>query len=255
MLLFNNDFLGYEPVEHNVLFSGNDSWELYQKNLKIQPIDWYYRTNQISYIRNKNGHRCKNIKDIDLDNYILFTGCSHTEGIGLELEKTYPYLVSKELNCDYYNLAIGGSGIDTLSYNLITWFSTIKKKPKFLVLQWTHHNRFITVKDKNKNTYETCGPWSTDDDNKNMLIYGAANGFFETKRNMMRTLLKNLIDFPVIEIANLNAKFNDDTIILDPIKKDFARDEVHFGILSNLKYASIIKTRIKDKYNHELNYN
>jgi DNA polymerase III alpha subunit len=52
------------------------------------------------------------IEDIDLNNYILFIGCSHTEGIGLELQTTYPYLVSEELKCDYYNLGLGGTGID-----------------------------------------------------------------------------------------------------------------------------------------------
>ena len=100
MLSLNNDFLGYHPKEHNVRFSGTDTSKIFLENLKTQSNDWYYRSNIISYDRNSNGHRCKNIDEIDLNNYILFIGCSHTEGIGLKLEDTYPYLLSNKLECD-----------------------------------------------------------------------------------------------------------------------------------------------------------
>ena len=39
MLLLNNDFIGYEPLEHNVLFSGSDTEELYNQNLKSKSIE------------------------------------------------------------------------------------------------------------------------------------------------------------------------------------------------------------------------
>ena len=58
MLSLNNDFLGYHPCEHNVSFSGSDTKELFEHNLKTQTNDWYYRTDQISYVRNNIGHRC-----------------------------------------------------------------------------------------------------------------------------------------------------------------------------------------------------
>ena len=53
-------------------------------------------------------------QEIILNNYILFTGCSHTKGVGLALEDTYPYLLAQKLNCDYYNLALGGTGQDVM---------------------------------------------------------------------------------------------------------------------------------------------
>jgi hypothetical protein len=252
MYSLNNDFLGYHPSKHNVNFSGSDTEELYQQNLKTQPNDWYYRTNQISYVRNSNGHRCKDIEDIDLDNYILFTGCSHTEGIGLKLEDTYPYLMSKKLNIDYYNLAIGGSGIDTLSYNLMTWFSTVKKKPKFVVLQWTYHNRFVanTIIDKNTDNYELYGSWSTNNDVQNMLVSGDLCGYFEVKRDMMRILLKNVIDCPIIEVAYPNARFNPNIhgLPVAMYNKDYdARDYIHAGVDANIRYSEFILTKLKDK--------
>jgi hypothetical protein len=257
MLSFNNDFIGYEPAEHNVLFSGNDDEELYQTNLKTKPIDWYYRNKHISYIRNKNGHRCKDIEDIDLNNYILFIGCSHTEGIGLELQTTYPYLVSEELKCDYYNLGLGGTGIDVLAYNLITWFSVVKQKPKLVILQWSNHVRFISQLPNSisKNIYYPYGSWSTGLDVDKFLLLGHDIGFFDTRRTMMYNLIKNSINCPIIEIAPLNSKFNDEATLMPDIKNDYARDGLHYGIASNIGFASIITDTIKDKYKHELNNN
>jgi len=255
MVSLNNNFLGHHLLEHNVEFSGSDSEEVYLKHLHLQPKDWYYRTNSISYIRNSNGHRCKEIEDIDLNNYILFAGCSHTEGIGLELEKTYPYLISKSLNCDYYNLSIAGTGIDVLVYNLITWFAIVRQKPKIVVIQWPDNPRYILKynddqkKQTENNIYTLHGPWNyTNEDMTKFLVAGHIIGFFDTRRTMIYNLIKNTIDRPIIEVAYSTAKFNDNTIPLEIIRTDYARDGMHYGISANLKNASNISNIIKDKY-------
>lgn len=258
MLAINNDYIGYDPTEHNATFTGSDSEELYEQNLKTQLADWHYRTNPITYVRNSNGHRCRAVEDIDLNNYILFSGCSHSEGIGLELENTYPYLISKSLGCDYYNLGVGGSGYDILTHNLITWFSKVKHKPKIVIIQWPEYTRFIAkspYEHSNTNSLMAYGSWSTEVGVDKFCGIGHDIGFFETRRTMMYKLIKNFIDCPIIEIAYDNAKFNDDIITLEPIRKDFARDFRHYGILSNMKYTSIITDIIVDKYKHELNNN
>jgi hypothetical protein len=257
MFLLNNDFIGYHPKEHNVAFSGNDTEELYTHNLKSKPNDWYYRANPISYVRNMHGHRCNEIEDIDLDNYILFSGCSNAEGIGLELEKTYPYLVSKALKCDYYNLGLGGTGIDVLAYNLITWFFTVKQKPKLVIIQWPNHVRFVSKvpSDPEQHSYRPFGPWSKEVEVGKFLLAGHDIGFFDTKRTMMYNLIKNVINCPIIEITSPNLKFNNEAILITPIKNDYARDTLHYGILSNIKFADIVVDIIKDKYKHELKNN
>ena len=44
---------------------------------------------------NTSGFRMsKELDDIDLDNYCLFLGSSHTEGVGVEIEQRYSTLVS-----------------------------------------------------------------------------------------------------------------------------------------------------------------
>lgn len=259
MLLLNNDFIGYHPDEHSVLFSGGDTEESYQKNLKKQPSDWYYRDRQIVYNRNSNGHRCREIQDIDLDNYILFSGCSHSEGIGLELENTYPYLISKSLSCDYYNLSLGGTGYDALLYNLITWFSKVKRKPKVVIIQWPDYTRFISKcppeYNKNPDTLMGNGRWSTQIGVDKFLAIGHDIGFFETRRTMAYRLIKNLIDRPIIEVSYRDSIFNADTVELLPLHKDYARDFLHYGIFSNIKHTSIITNIIIDKYKHELKNN
>jgi hypothetical protein len=248
MLLLINDFIGYEPIEHNVVFSGSDSEELYIKNLKSKSIDWYYRTKQISYIRNSNGHRCKEIKDINLSNYILYAGCSHTEGIGLELEKTYPYLLSKSLGCDYYNISIGGSGIDVLLHNLIVWFGTVKQKPKLVIIQWPFWARYARFTEEPTNTNLQNNYISTISGIKDhTLMEGEGVHYFKTIEHLARIKLNHIIDVPIINVglAEFPSIINDDFVIFD--NSDNARD-THMGIESNKNLASKLYNRM-----HEIN--
>jgi hypothetical protein len=99
------------------------------------------------------------------------------------------------------------------------------------------------------------GAWSTENGIEKFLIAGHDVGFFDTRRTMMHTLIKNVITCPIIEVAYKDAKFNDDIIALTRITTDFARDDMHSGIPSNIRYASIITDIIKDKYNYEFNNN
>lgn len=262
MLSLNNDFIGYHPKEHNVAFSGSDSEELFTKNLKLQPTDWYYRTNPISYVRNINGHRCNEIENIDLDNYILFTGCSHTEGIGIELEKSYAYLLSNKLNVDYYNLAVAGTGTDVVNYNIVTWFAKVKKLPKLLIVQWPHHLRAIVKSFENphENTPEpwyNYGIWSTKDTNNknhkeigNFLMSGENIGYFKSLRTLAKTIVHNIAQCPIIEVTTGYDAINAGEYQLKQV--DQARDispsmpRGHMGIKSELLNAALLYTKINN---------
>ena len=92
MELYNN-LLGWSQAGSTTDRCANDTPENLKKNLSKQPADWYYQDKEIYYKWNSTGHRCKEISDIDLSNYILTIGCSHTVGVGLELEKSYPYVL------------------------------------------------------------------------------------------------------------------------------------------------------------------
>lgn len=262
MLSLNDDFIGYHPTEHNVDFSGSDTAERFVENLKLQPEDWYYRNQPISYNRNKNGHRCKDIENIDLDNYILFTGCSHTEGIGLRLEDSYAYLLSNKLNVDYYNLAVGGTGTDVVNYNIATWFAKVKKPPKLLVVQWPNHVRATVKLFENTHNYVpdpwiNHGIWSTRNtsNNKNhkeignFLTSGEDMGYFKSLRTLAKTLVHNIAQCPIIEVTTGYDDINAGEHKLKQI--DNARDIPfgHMGIQSQLINLQLLYQKVEKLLN------
>lgn len=222
-----------------------DSKTAFIENLKTQSEDWPYRTIDIEYSYNNYGHRSKNIHDIKLDNYILYIGCSHTEGVGVRLEDSYPYITSSQMNCDYYNLAIGGTGIDIIEYNLITWFTTIKQKPKYVVIQWPDHSRFISI--SAYPGYERLipnGSWAEDNYTKRFLSSGEATGFFNARKHISYKLIKEIVDVPIVDVhfTSLASYSNDSTLFR---RIDLGRDLAHSGIKSHQAIANQIIAYIK----------
>lgn len=243
---FNDNFIGNDLTSQSVPFLYlTDSEERYQKNLETQPIDWYYRNKQFTYSYNQYGHRSKNINDIDLDNYILFTGCSHTEGVGLELEKTYPYLVAEKLGCDYYNLGLGGSGIDVIEHNVVQWFLTVKKKPKYLFIQWPDHSRFISKNnDPNYTSLVEQGTWAhVSSETSKFIVRAEDSGYNFARRYIHRHLVLEIANCPVITVgATSNIPYDTSSIYL--FQRDLARDLAHFGNNSHRYLADDILSSI-----------
>lgn len=243
---FNKNFIGNNMPNKTVNFLDfTDSEERYLESIKTQPNDWYYKDRSFTYSYNEYGHRSKNISDIDLDNYILFTGCSHTEGVGLELEKTYPYLVSQGLGCDYYNLGLGGTGIDVIEHNLVQWFLSVKKKPKHLFIQWPDHSRFTS---KNNNpAYSDLleqGTWApVGSATSKFIINAETTGFNFARRDIYKRLVMEVSQCPITTIgATSNIPYDTDSIYL--FKKDLARDLSHYGNNSHQHLADDILNSI-----------
>lgn len=237
-MLFNGDFIGNYPSV-TVNFTGGDRKESYLNNLASQPDNWYYRNKEIVYQYNSFGHRCNEIEQIDLDNYLLFAGCSHTEGVGLELEKTFPYLVSNQLGMDYYNLAVGGTGIDVITHNLIMWLHNVKKLPKALIIQWPSSERFLLT---DGNELKFFNGTSDDDSILRFIDSGMEINYFNSVKNLSKKLLMTLYDCKLINVEFQS--FNDD-IDANLVRKDFARDLSHAGILSNQIVADEIIPRLR----------
>lgn len=231
MHCFNSNFIGYN-ANTLTMFSGSDHKERFEQNLKTQPEDWYYRNVSIQYDYNEYGHRCKNISEIDLDNYILFSGCSYTEGIGLELEKTFPYLAANELGVDYYNLALGGSGIDAMTYNLIAWINTVKKPPKAVVIVWTYEPRFLLI-ENDKVMFNLAS--SPNDSITRFMALGGKIGYFSSKKELSRKMIE--LCYSDSTIVQMNA---------DDIQEfDLARDLGHVGNMSHAIMAKKILNYLK----------
>jgi hypothetical protein len=249
MILGKLDLIG---SRHNqtLQFTGSDTKQLFNLNKRK---DWFFNDYDISYSYNDLGHRCKDINNIDLSNYIMFTGCSNTEGIGLKLEHTYPYLVSKKLSCDYYNLAIGSTGLDVLEYNLLTWLQKVDSKPKLVIIQWPDHSRFLS-KNPNYESFIPFGRWSASSTTIGKFSTYTIGRFIvnsETSlHNLARKALTENILFqliagiPVITLQQSNLQYYHDKTLFWP-NGDLARDLIHPGIKSHEYIANLILENIR----------
>lgn len=240
---FNQGFIGYEPNQ-SLKFSGADREEALSANLKELPDDWHYRTAEITYNNNSLGHRSIDPKNLNLDNYILFTGCSHTEGIGLELEKTYPYIVADKLGCDYYNLALGGTGIDAMMHNLSLWLGKTKERPKAIIVQWPNEARFLVVNEL-ENNLRPMGMWDQEEEVSRFMASGSFNGFFSSRKKIAYNFINSFSDDT--KIVNVDI-YPDNTENMENflhfLQVDWARDLKHTGIKSNQDLAK----RISDTF-------
>lgn len=150
-----------------------------------------------SDIFNSRGHRCKELEEINLRNYILFAGDNVGVGWGTPLEETYPYLVSKKLNIDYYNLSIFNGGLDSLKYNLITWYHTVPQKPRAIIVSNEFLNSFI-VSDLNQTKFEPCD--LNDEKVQAVLDAGNTTNYFLTRQFFTDKLIFNCFPTPIYQI-------------------------------------------------------
>ena len=137
------------PIVHSsmkpnssVLFYGTDNNNDYEINKARLPLDWIYNSLPVTYNFNSNGLRMeKNIEQVD-SNYFIAFGCSHTVGVGVALENTWPYLLSKELNIDYINSAVSGSSIKLNAINFFNMLDQVGTLPKIVAFAWPSSVRY-----------------------------------------------------------------------------------------------------------------
>jgi hypothetical protein len=218
-LKFNENFIGYEfpntsYVRHNVIYNYNNF-----------------------------GHRCSDIGNIDFNNYILFAGCSHTLGEGLQLENSYPYITAKLLNCDYYNLGLNSSGFDIMFYNITTWLN-LYPRPKLLVLQYPDLSRFSVMANESA-LIEPYGAWKDNKADTEFIFKSQDIGLVEFRKNSYKRLLSLLtINIPCIKLIFGGTKSYDDCTRIT--KLDYALDDIHYGPETHEFCAYTIKEQNAD---------
>lgn len=237
--LYNEQLIGYcETGMSEFGLYGQDTKQVFVANLKSQSADWVYRTKRVFYQRNSFGHRSKEITELEKD-FILFLGCSITVGSAVQLEETFPYLVSKQLNIDYYNLAVEGSGYDLISFNLGSWFEYIKLKPQAIIIKWPQIAR--TFRNHNNNIVP-IGPWTcksdigdriSEEDWKNFESITKTD-YFDHYGSIIRHSIIPLIKSQNIKVIEVND--------IDCV--DYGRDLKHPGIETH----KIISQDILKKY-------
>ena len=183
---------------------------------------------------NSLGHRCKEIAELDFDNYVLFAGCSHTVGIGVTLKQSYPYLVAKKLKCDYYNLSVGGGGIDAVEHNLLMWFTLYDKPPKYIFCEWPDHARFMAQFPGYKYIMP-AGNWT----HSEFLVL--ADTPLKIKEQLTYKLLRQLSPCPIIDIRYSGmAVASNNSYTIWHIKDDIGTDGNHPGPKSHKTTAEKI---------------
>ena len=243
---FHNDFIGLDEKDKVFSFLPGDTEETFNRHYLRKGQSWYYRNVEISYIINENGHRSKSINDLDLNNYILFTGCSHTMGIGLELEKTYPHLVSHSLGFDYYNIALPGTGIDAVEYNLLTWLHKVPVRPKIVFIQMPDHTRFMSYKPfVNADHLIETGTWAEDQQTKEMIVNAEDIGFLNARKYFIYQNIIHLMKDTYVIKYNVAGQANQE-LGIKMRRYDYARDMSHFGIKSHAVFAEdLVKVAVE----------
>jgi hypothetical protein len=157
-----------------------------------------------SPLYNSHGHRCKELSELNIQNYILFAGDNVSLGLDKPVEETYPYLTAKALNIDYYNLSLFNGGIDSIKYNLLTWFATMKRAPKAVVVSTEFLNSFL-VSDVNYKEIKVAD-FNTEMV-KSFLDSGNTTGFLSVRHLLAERILQNSIHVPIYQIK-FKSKFS-----------------------------------------------
>ena len=128
----------------------------------------------VEYKYNEDFFRCDNFKKEHDGMHILFSGCSNTEGVGINIKDTWTDMLYSNLSksiktSGYFNLAKGGAGTQNIVSNFITYVDRYGAPDLLLVLhpnilrnyRWNDDRNSwefkqdlpLTPKDKNDHEY------------------------------------------------------------------------------------------------------
>ena len=179
-------------------------WGQHQNQWKIPETKEDFLFNDKGDALNSLGHRCQEVKevlgiDLTFSNYFLVLGDNACLHMHKPVEETWPYLLSKATNHQYYNLAIVDGGLEGVRYNLLNWLHTYSK-PKMIFISCEWANRFIGVE--------------YDEDIKEASKLGDKAGFYRGRRRLFSALLEQ-IDIPMYQIVGPN---DEPAVLSDSIK-------------------------------------
>ena len=225
----NHQYTKHTNKTLNWLISDDES--RYIENLKKdyqRLLDNNWIDKQITYKFNSHGFRCE---EFTLDTSIMFLGCSHTCGVGLPIENSWTYLVSKQLNLKMINLGIGGIGPDS-AFRLADHY-ILQLKPKIVIYLEPPTARFSLFVSQNgiidfvpssliSKHYDYYMSWISNDENEKLNSR-------KHKLALEAICIKNNIKY--IEIDSIENSFK---------HIDLARDLMHRGIKSNELFSEDI---------------
>lgn len=160
---------------------------------------------------NSSGHRCKELEEINLRNHFIVLGDTAGISAHLPIEETFPYILSKKLKIDYYNLSVANGGVDAMKYNLFTWIKKIAK-PKVIIVACEFNNAVMLSGDD----LSSIATANLDNPNvKELMNYGNLSGFFNARNYVFDQLLYYANNIPVYhlnwenKLPSITKKVND----------------------------------------------
>jgi hypothetical protein len=217
-------------------WSGSDSLEKYQTNCQSKEkkalLDKLgFSDTSITYRYNSYGFRDE---EFDHRPCGLAFGCSHTQGVGLPVEDSWPRVLSDLSGTWVRNFGVGGSSLDTAFRLLDFWLPYFT--PEFVVVCVPHFSR-VEVFDHGNPT--TLLPACHNDNNMVTTFYKV---WMSTDDNMNINRRKNLL-----AIERLCNDRNIRLVIVDESEIEelgTARDFLHAGAIANRNFAKKIKEKL-----------
>lgn len=228
----------YTNYAHNEVFwLPTDTKERYDQNLAtkrylLEKFGWVGK--EIKYKFNSLGFRSE---EFDQEDQAVFLGCSFTVGVGLPVEDTWAYHISKNLNLKCYNLGIGGGSMD-LAFRL-SYFLLKEIKPKIVFLLCPSEFRCEIFE---QNDLKTFLPGEQD---RLLAGHGYYKSFISNKINDNMNRQKNLMAIRCL-CDDLRIKFIslDQSYHIPDTHRDYARDLWHGGPLANKSLAELFLNKL-----------
>ena len=234
------------PCQHQNLYlanqtlnwHGTDTEKVYQhnliKNLKLlQHHNWI--DCPLTYKFNHYGFRADEFNSAESG--VMFLGCSHTAGIGLPLESTWPHIVSTSLKLNNYNLGVGGTSNDTAFRLAYYWIDRLR--PSIVIFLSTEKTRVELH--------------TIDNNVEDLSVQYVQNQMFPEATSFMRHWVGNDINGDMNCLKNTLAVqqlCNDRGIkylqeeALNIHELDKARDLQHYGRRTNRRIAAMFLSRL-----------
>ena len=182
---------------------------------------------------NSLGHRCKELSELNLHNYILFLGDNVALGLDQPIEKTYPSLCSKLLKMDYYNLAIFNGGVDCFKFNLLTWLKKFDKTPPRIIVVGFEFLNSMLVSNPNYDYLNTAD--FDQEDVKGLYHFANLSGFFNGRNLLNENLILRNVNIPIYQLS-----FKDKTKLFSKVVCDVNVDGSIFDY-ENIAYTLVQK--------------
>lgn len=227
-------------------FVNTDKPELFDKNLKIMPNTWHYRTKNIDYKYNTCKYRTSEFENIDWNKSIVIFGCSMVFGVGVDEHETLSYYIEKYTGIPAINMGIPGASIYHSYYNLLSLLE-MKVQPIAIVNVYSSLDRLLYY--DNKKNPVPLGNWDlngTDELFKNLYKSWTNdnNNYVGHARVLQRSLVLLCQHLKYYECSYF--KHSAISLGIDHLKYfDKARDLLHPGFESNKKNASFIIQSLK----------